>query len=114
MNKSSALATLKYLKQDETSSVPLENISVPEVISVFSYPCSGEKLKDSIKSFGFINPVLVSKTLGEKGSEYLVICGAKRIYAARELGLESVPVNVLSDNLNSEQEMFVTAFAPRP
>lgn len=45
-------------------------------------------LKDSIKQFGFTNPVLVS----EKNK---IIAGHGRVLAAHELGMEQVPVIVL-------------------
>jgi len=104
MNKLSENTITTFLKRSETTSVSLDKISIPEVVAVFSYPRSGENLKDSLKSNGFINPVIVSESAQEIDSEYLVICGAKRIYAARELGLASVPVNIISDKPRSEKK----------
>lgn len=111
MNNSSGKTSSDFLKQGEIAMVSLEKISVPDVISVFSYSCSGERLKNSIKSLGFINPIIVSKVSQDHAGDLLVICGAKRLYAARELGLDSVPVTIVSEKPVSRQEMFETAFA---
>ena len=111
MNLSTGKTASIYLKRGETTTMLLENLTIPDVISVFSYPCSGKNLKDSIKSIGFINPILVFKSARNKEGEYLVICGAKRFYAARELELESIPVTIVSAKPVSEQEMFEIAFA---
>src|SRR5260370_3966104 len=50
----------------------------------------------SIKAFGFNNPILVD-------SNYGIIAGHGRLLAARQLGLEEVPVNVL-DHLSETQK----------
>ena len=44
-----------------------------------------EKLKASIKEFGFVNPCLIDR-------EYNLIAGHGRVMAAEELGMETVRV----------------------
>ena len=50
------------------------------------------KLADSIRQYGIIQPLLVRKT----GEEYELVAGERRLRAAKELGLSSVPC-VLTD-----------------
>lgn len=54
-----------------------------------------EKVANSIKAFGFQQPIVVDK-------EGVIIVGHTRYYAAQELGLETVPV-VVADKLTDEQ-----------
>lgn len=49
-------------------------------------------LKDSIKKHGIISPLTVQKTSGG----YLLIDGERRFRAAQEIGLMSVPVNIVA------------------
>lgn len=60
------------------------------------------QIADSIKRFGFTNPVLVSDT-GE------IIAGHGRVLAARELGIESVPTLKLSHLSAEERRAYVLA-----
>lgn len=55
-----------------------------------------EKIKDSIRRFGFLVPVGIN-------SESVIIFGHGRVMAARECGLEQVPVVVI-DHLSEEEE----------
>lgn len=54
------------------------------------------QIADSIRAFGFTNPLLVDE-------RHVLIAGHGRLAAAQEVGLEQVPVIVLSD-LSSEQK----------
>ena len=54
-----------------------------------------EKVANSIKEFGFQQPIVVD-------AEYVVIAGHTRLLAAKKLGLETVPV-VVADSLTPEQ-----------
>lgn len=54
-----------------------------------------EKLKNSIKEFGFLTPCLVDK-------DYNLIAGHGRVIAAKELGLKTVPC-VFIEGLTEEQ-----------
>ena len=46
----------------------------------------------SIKDKGILEPLLVT---GPDGISYTLLCGERRLAAARQLGLESVPVRVI-------------------
>ena len=54
-----------------------------------------EKLKASIKEFGFVNPCLIDR-------DYNLIAGHGRVMAAEELGMETVPC-VFVEGLTDEQ-----------
>lgn len=57
---------------------------------------------NSIKEFGFTNPILVDKN-------YEIIAGHGRYYAACELGMESVPVIMLSHLTDIQKKAYVIA-----
>ncbi len=48
-------------------------------------------LTSSIKKYGIINPLMVEKI----GSKYLLVDGVRRVRAAKDMGLKSVPVLVI-------------------
>ena len=54
-----------------------------------------EKVANSIKNFGFRQPIVVDKN-------YIVVVGHTRLQASRKLGLQQVPV-LVADNLNEDQ-----------
>ncbi|MCX5806147.1 MAG: ParB/RepB/Spo0J family partition protein, partial [Proteobacteria bacterium] len=53
---------------------------------------SFKSLMQSIKDKGILEPLIVT---GQDNGTYLLICGERRLVAARQLGLESVPVRVV-------------------
>jgi len=61
-------------------------------------PGALEELKESIRAKGILQPLLVTRT----GEGYQLIAGERRLRAARELGLEEVPVLIreLRENEN--------------
>ena len=54
-----------------------------------------EKIKDSIREFGFLTPCIIDK-------DYNIIAGHGRVMASKELGFEKVPC-VFVDELTDEQ-----------
>jgi DNA modification methylase len=60
------------------------------------------QIADSIKRFGFTNPVLIS-------DQREIIAGHGRVMAARELGLETVPTLKLSNMNAAERRAYVLA-----
>ncbi len=54
-----------------------------------------EAVANSIKEFGFRSPIVVDK-------DFVIICGHTRLCAAKQLGLDVVPVHV-AENLTPEQ-----------
>ena len=88
--------------------LPLSQVTIPDYIAVFSYPQTGGSLIESVRLYGIINPVTVT---GGENNSYFLVCGAKRMLAAKELGWEEIPANILSGSRLTEREMFDFAFA---
>ena len=72
---------------------------IEEIIPYENNPRMNEKavegVANSIKEFGFQNPIILDK-------HNVIICGHTRLKAAKKLGLEMVPC-VVADNLTDEQ-----------
>jgi ParB/RepB/Spo0J family partition protein len=60
------------------------------------------QIVDSIRQFGFTNPVLVDRNNG-------IIAGHGRVEAAQQLGLETVPTICLADMSEAEIRAYVIA-----
>ena len=54
-----------------------------------------DAVRNSIREFGFINPIIVDKNM-------VIIAGHTRLKAAQSLGMDKVPV-IIADNLTDEQ-----------
>lgn len=85
----------------------IEQRSIAELIpyAANSRTHSGEQVKQiaaSMTEFGWTNPILVSE-------ENTIIAGHGRIMAAKELGMTSVPVIVLSGLSEAQQKALVIA-----
>ena len=74
--------------------VPIGNIVVLEQVrsNINIESDSFKSLVQSIKDKGILEPLLVTKGDGDL---YNLICGERRLMAARQLGLELVPVRVI-------------------
>ena len=74
--------------------VPIGNIVVLEQVrsNINIESDSFKSLMQSIKDKGILEPLLVT---GPDGDSYTLLCGERRLAAARQLGLESVPVRVI-------------------
>ena len=67
---------------------------------------SGEQVKriaESIQEFGFLNPILLDSATKE------IIAGHGRLLAARELGLETVPVVIYSHLTAAQKKAYTLA-----
>lgn len=63
------------------------------------------ELVESIKSHGVLQPLLV-RDLGEAANgKYLLVAGERRLRAAKEAGLDSVPVNIVFGGAEQHSEM---------
>lgn len=54
-----------------------------------------QELTDSVKAFGILQNLTI--TTGEEKGRYVVVCGHRRLAAAKEAGLEKVPCRILPD-----------------
>ena len=61
-----------------------------------------EKIANSIKEFGFINPVLID-------SEYGIIAGHGRVLAGQELGMKEVPCLFIEDLTETQKRAYILA-----
>jgi len=65
-----------------------------------------EMLKEGIKKFGFIDPPTVARVQSEDGSTYYEIVGGhNRVAAACDLGLPSIPVDILQGDKWQEEDI---------
>ena len=88
------MATKKTSVNPEFLYVPIGNIVVLEQVrsNINTEADSFKALVQSIKDKGILEPLLVTK--GD-GDSYTLICGERRLEAARQLGLELVPVRII-------------------
>ncbi|MCX5809837.1 MAG: ParB/RepB/Spo0J family partition protein [Proteobacteria bacterium] len=92
------MATKKNSTAQETTPeflyVPIGNIVVLEQVrsNINTESDSFKSLVQSIKDKGILEPLIVTK--GD-GDSYTLICGERRLEAARQLGLELVPVRII-------------------
>ena len=88
------MATKKTSVNPEFLYIPVGNIVVLEQVrsNINIETDSFKSLMQSIKDKGILEPLLVT---GQDGISYTLLCGERRLAAARQLGLELVPVRVI-------------------
>jgi ParB family chromosome partitioning protein len=88
------MATKKTSANPEFLYIPVGNIVVLEQVrsNINIETDSFKSLIQSIKDKGILEPLLVT---GQDGISYTLLCGERRLAAARQLGLESVPVRAI-------------------
>jgi ParB family chromosome partitioning protein len=98
-----SLIPKKSAKEQKDSEVKKEPIFYIEIEKVKSNPYQPRKnfdqdgikaLADSIKEYGILQPMLVSRIEKESGIEYQLVAGERRLLAAKTIGLAQVPVIV--------------------
>ncbi len=98
-----SLIPKKSAKEPKDSEVKKEPIFYIEIEKVKSNPYQPRKnfdqdgikaLADSIKEYGILQPMLVSRIEKESGIEYQLVAGERRLLAAKTIGLAQVPVIV--------------------
>ncbi|MCX5813121.1 MAG: ParB N-terminal domain-containing protein [Proteobacteria bacterium] len=88
------MATKKTTVNPEFLYISVDKIIVLEQVrsSINTETDSFKSLVQSIKDKGILEPLIVT---AQNDGTYLLICGERRLVAARQLGLESVPVRVI-------------------
>jgi len=88
------MATKKTTVNPEFLYIPVEKIVVLEQVrsSISTETDSFKSLMQSIKEKGILEPLIVT---AQDDGTYLLICGERRLTAARQLGLESVPIRII-------------------
>jgi hypothetical protein len=71
--------------------IALESIDPGDEAFRISEELDSPPLRDSLKAIGLLNPVLVL----ERNSRFKIVCGFRRIHAARHLGMSSLPAQIL-------------------
>lgn len=84
-----------------SNTTPLENIRLPQrQPRRYFDPVKMEQLIESVKEHGILEPLLVRKL---PGGEYELVAGERRYRAAKEVGLEEVPISIR--DLDDEQAL---------
>lgn len=92
-NPLSNLKAEESLKQSGFQLIPIEKIAAHQDQPRKGFPPEGiEELAASIKEKGILQPVVVSRS--PHPGEYLLICGERRLRAARLCGLQEIPAVV--------------------
>ncbi|MCX5812800.1 MAG: ParB/RepB/Spo0J family partition protein [Proteobacteria bacterium] len=88
------MATRKTSVNPEFLYIPVEQIVVLEQVrsNIDIETDSFKSLMQSIKDKGILEPLIVT---GQDDGTYLLICGERRLVAARQLGFESVPIRII-------------------
>lgn len=88
------MATTKTTEKHEFMYIPVEKIAVSEQVrsNIDIETESFKSLVQSVKDKGILEPLIVT---AQDDGAYLLICGERRLVAARQLGLESVPIRVI-------------------
>jgi len=98
-----SLIPRKTAKESAVSETKQEPIFYIEIEKIKSNPYQPRKnfdqdgldaLADSVREFGILQPLLVSRIEKETGTEYQLIAGERRFLAAKMAGLNQVPVIV--------------------
>ena len=81
----------------------IKEFNVADLIEYENNPRRNAKavkpVANSLKKFGFLNPIIVNK-------DKVILAGHTRIKAARENGLEKVPVIVVDDMTDEQERAF--------
>jgi ParB family transcriptional regulator, chromosome partitioning protein len=96
------MATKKTSASPEFLYIPIGNIVVMEQArsNINIESDSFKSLVQSIKDKGILEPLIVTK---EDGDSYTLICGERRLEAARQLELELVPVRIIEAGKESDE-----------
>jgi ParB family chromosome partitioning protein len=88
------MATKKSIANPEFLYISVDKIVVLEQVrsSIDIETDSFKSLVQSIKDKGILEPLIVT---AQDDGTYLLICGERRLLAAKQLGLESVPIRII-------------------
>ena len=71
-----------------------------------------QKVRDSIKEKGIINPLLCIETQECKGQKYMCCIGNNRYLAAYELGIKEVPIKIVTSEVPKDLMAATTDYIP--
>ncbi|PSB22749.1 chromosome partitioning protein ParB [filamentous cyanobacterium CCP2] len=82
----------KKISEKSNSTIPIESIRLPHrQPRRYFDPAKMEKLTQSVKEYGILEPLLVRSLADGK---YELVAGERRYRAAKEAGLEEVPISI--------------------
>jgi len=91
--------------QIEISYVPIDSLKPADYNPRKSSPDQGQRLKDSLTAFGFVDPIIVNSAPNRKN---IIIGGHFRWRTAREMGFKEAPVVYVNiPDINREKELNV-------
>lgn len=91
--------------QIEISYVPIDSLKPADYNPRKSSPDQGQRLKDSLTAFGFVDPIIVNSAPNRKN---IIIGGHFRWRTAREMGFKEAPVVFVNiPDINREKELNV-------
>lgn len=96
------MATGKEGKELRVEYVPTESLREDEQNAKIHTPEQIEQIKKSIEEFGFLDPIGIWK-------DGLIVEGHGRLYAAKSLGMEEVPVIRLDSLTEEERKAYALA-----
>jgi ParB-like chromosome segregation protein Spo0J len=71
-----------------------------------------QKVRDSIKNRGIVNPLLCIETPECEGQKYMCCIGNNRYLAAHELGIKEVPIKIVTSEVPEDLMAATTDYIP--
>jgi ParB family chromosome partitioning protein len=111
-----SLIPKKTAKESIASEIRKEPIFYVAIEKIKSNPYQPRKnfdqdgihaLADSIRQFGILQPLLVSRIEKETGTEYQLVAGERRLLAAKTVGLNEVPVIIRDPSEKEKLEVSI-------
>ena len=71
-----------------------------------------QKVRDSMKKNGMINPLLCIETEECEGQKYMCCIGNNRYLAAHELGIKEVPIKIVTSEVPNDLRAVTNDYIP--
>jgi len=71
-----------------------------------------QKVRDSIKKRGMVNPLLCIETEECEGQKYMCCIGNNRYLAALELGIKEIPIKIVTSEVPEDLMAATTDYIP--
>src|SRR3989344_7506218 len=111
-----SLIPKKYSGDQKSQEIKQEPIFYIEIDKIKSNPYQPRKnfdqdglqsLADSIREYGVLQPILVSRIEKDTGVEYQLVAGERRLLASKMVGLTQIPVIVREPTEKEKLEVSV-------
>ena len=91
----------------KTKRIYLKNIDRKDKTFLLSYGYDLNPLKQSIKQVGLLNPPILRK---KSAAAYQIICGYRRIYVLRELGVSSLTSAIVPSKTTDRENLLLSLY----